>query len=93
RVVYTYRSDYFDENRTGAGDVRPVDQPVWLNYVRPNGRLDFSLAYDVTPELTLTVEGTNVLRSRYQSYINQDYFIRDTRTDDSIYAVGFRARF
>lgn len=93
RVVYTYRSDYFDENRTGAGDVRPVDQPVWLNYVRPNGRVDFSLAYDVTPELTLTVEGTNVLRSRYQSYINQDYFIRDTRTDDSIYAVGFRARF
>jgi TonB-dependent receptor len=93
RVVYTYRSDYFDENRTGAGDVRPIDQDIWLNHVRPNGRLDFSLAYDVTPQLTFTVEGTNILRSRYRSYINEDYFIRDTRTDDSTYAVGFRARF
>lgn len=93
RVVYTYRSKYFDENRTGSGDVRPVGEPVWLNYVRPNGRLDFSLAYDVSPGLTFTVDGTNVLRSRYRSYINEDYFIRDTRTDDSIYSVGFRARF
>ncbi|WP_245892372.1 TonB-dependent receptor [Novosphingobium guangzhouense] len=93
RVVYTYRSKYFDENRTGSGDVRPADEPVWLNYVRPNGRLDFSLAYDVSPNLTFTVDGTNVLRSRYRSYINQDYFIRDTRTDDSLYSVGFRARF
>lgn len=93
RVVYTYRSEYFDEDRSGAGDVRPVDADPWLNYVRPNGRLDFSLSYDVTPSLTFTVEGTNVLRSRYRSYINEDYFIRDVRTDDSIYAVGFRARF
>ncbi|GFE76007.1 TonB-dependent receptor [Novosphingobium sp. TCA1] len=93
RVVYTYRSKYFDENRTGAGDVRPVEDPVWLNYVRPNGRLDFSLSYDVTPNLTFTVDGTNVLRSRYRSYINDSYFIRDTRTDDSTYSVGFRARF
>ncbi|MGK6320035.1 TonB-dependent receptor [Sphingomonas sp. DT-204] len=93
RVVYTYRSKYFDEDRSGAGDVRPVGTDTWLNYVRPNGRLDFSLGVDVTPNLTLTVEGTNVLRSRYQSYINDSYFIRDTRTDDSIYAVGFRARF
>lgn len=93
RVVYTYRSEYFDEDRSGAGDVRPVDADPWLNYVRPNGRLDFSLSYDVTPKLTFMVEGTNVLRSRYRSYINEDYFIRDVRTDDSIYAVGFRARF
>lgn len=93
RAVYTYRSEYFDEDRSGAGDVRPVDADPWLNYVRPNGRLDFSLGYDVTPNLTFTVEGTNVLRSRYRSYINEDYFIRDVRTDDSIYAVGFRARF
>lgn len=93
RVVYTYRSEYFDEDRGGAGDVRPVDATTWLNYVRPNGRLDFSVSYDVTPNLTFMVEGTNVLRSRYRSYINDDYFIRDTRTDDSIYAVGFRARF
>lgn len=93
RVVYTYRSKYFDENRTGAGDVRPEEEAVWLNYVRPNGRLDFSLAYDVTPNLTFTVDGTNILRSRYRSYINDSYFIRDTRTDDSLYSVGFRARF
>lgn len=93
RVVYTYRSSYFDEDRTGAGDVRPVGTPVWLNYVRPNGRLDFSIGYDVTPNITVAAEGSNILRSRYQSYINNDYLWRDTRTDDSIYALSVRTRF
>ncbi|MBW6531158.1 TonB-dependent receptor [Sphingomonas sp. RRHST34] len=93
RVVYTYRSSYFDEDRTGTGDVRPIDTPVWLNYVRPNGRLDFSLGYDVTKNVTVTVEGSNILRSRYRSYINEDYLWRDTRTDDSLYAVSVRTRF
>ena len=93
RVVYTYRSKYFDEDRTGAGDVRPDGTTNWLNYVRPNGRLDFSLGYDVTKNVTVTVEGSNILRSRYRSYINEDYLWRDTRTDDSLYAVSIRTRF
>jgi iron complex outermembrane recepter protein len=93
RLVYTHRSSYFDEDRTGAGDVRPVGAPVWLNYVRPNGRLDFSIGYDVTPNITVTAEGSNILRSRYQSYINNEYLWRDTRTDDSLYAVSVRTRF
>jgi TonB-dependent receptor len=93
RVVYTYRSKYFDEDRSGAGDVRPVGTETWLNYVRPNGRLDFSLGYDVNEHVTLTVEGSNILRSRYRSYINEDYLWRDTRTDDSLYAVSVRTRF
>jgi TonB-dependent receptor len=93
RVVYTYRSKYFDEDRTGAGDVRPVGTETWLNYVRPNGRLDFSLGYDLNKNVTLTVEGSNILRSRYRSYINEDYLWRDTRTDDSVYAVSVRTRF
>lgn len=93
RVVYTYRSSYFDEDRTGAGDVRPVGTETWLNYVRPNGRLDFSLGYDVTKNVTVTVEGSNILRSRYRSYINDDFLWRDTRTDDSLYAVSVRTRF
>ena len=93
RVVYTYRSKYFDEDRSGAGDVRPVGTETWLNYVRPNGRLDFSLGYDINKNVTLTVEGSNILRSRYRSYIDQDFLWRDTRTDDSLYAVGVRTRF
>ncbi|MFV0623573.1 TonB-dependent receptor [Sphingomonas sp. ac-8] len=93
RVVYTYRSKYFDEDRTGAGDVRPVGTTTWLNYVRPNGRLDFSLGYDLNKNVTLTVEGSNILRSRYRSYINDDFLWRDTRTDDSLYAVSVRTRF
>jgi TonB-dependent receptor len=93
RLVYTYRSKYFDEDRSGTGDVRPVDSPAWLNYVRPNGRLDFSVGYDVNKNVTLTVEGSNILRSRYQSYIGQDFIWRDTRTDDSLYAVSIRTRF
>jgi iron complex outermembrane receptor protein len=93
RLVYTYRSKYFDEDRSGTGDVRPVGSPAWLNYVRPNGRLDFSVGYDVNENVTLTVEGSNILRSRYRSYINNGYLWRDTRTDDSLYAVSVRTRF
>ena len=81
RVVYTYRSKYFDEDRSGAGDVRPVGTETWLNYVRPNGRLDFSLGYDINKNVTLTVEGSNILRSRYRSYIDQEFLWRLCRNE------------
>lgn len=92
RLVYTYRGKYFDQDRTAAPDLRPADQKIFLNRVRPNGRLDFSLGYDVSKSLTISVDGTNITRAKYQSYYDIPLNPRDVRNDDSIYSVGIRAR-
>ncbi|EMD81872.1 TonB-dependent receptor [Pacificimonas flava] len=101
RLVYTYRSRYYDGDATGLNIVRPIDAdrvdevfvPTVLNYVRPGGRLDLSIAYDLNEDIRLTVGGTNILRNKYKSYFQESYLTRDVRYDDSIYTFGIRARF
>ena len=93
RMVYTHRSKYYDGDLTGSVNLRPAGQTVFLNGVRPNGRLDFSLNYDVTKHLTLTVDGTNINKSTYRSYYSDTLNPHDIRFDDSTYAVGVRFRF
>ncbi len=102
RAVYTYRSKYYDEDITGGNALRPIEadrandinyNPVWLSYVRAAGRLDFSVGYDITDAVRVDVGGTNVLGSRYRSYMGASFFNRDYRYDDSIYTLGLRVRF
>lgn len=100
RLVYTYRSSYYDGDTTNLNLVRPITDaeltgpsPINLNYVRPNGRLDFSIGYELTDAIRIDVGGTNILRSRYQSYFDPTGFNRDIRFDDTIYTAGIRARF
>ncbi|WP_206606377.1 TonB-dependent receptor [Steroidobacter cummioxidans] len=102
RMVYTYRSKYYDEDITGGNALRPIEadrvndltyNPVWLSYVRAAGRLDLSVGYDITDTVRVDVGGTNVLGSKYRSYMGASFFNRDYRYDDSIYTVGMRVRF
>lgn len=102
RLVYTYRSKYYDGDNTGTTILRPVDParvndrtyyPTTLNYVRPGGRLDFSVGYDIDANYRIDVGGTNILRNKYKSYFDLDYLNRDYREDDAIYTIGLRARF
>ena len=93
RAVYTYRSEYYDDDITGGNALRPIEDPVWLGYVRAAGRLDFSIGYDITEAVRVDLGGTNVLGSRYRSYMGRSYFNRDYRYDDSIYTLGMRVRF
>jgi len=92
RVVYTYRSHYFAYDRTNDQSLRPVDVDVFRAGVRGAGRLDFSVNYDVTPAITVSVSGTNVNRSGYRSYDNIPLYPRDARSDDTTYAFGLRFR-
>lgn len=92
RVVYTYRSDYYDENY-GGNTIRPAGQTLVLNKVRPNGRLDASIGYDIVPGVTVSVDGTNLTRATYRSYYGNPNFPRDQRFDDSTYSIGVTARF
>lgn len=93
RVVYTHRSGYYDGDLTSSVNVRPVGQDIFLNGVRPSGRLDFSINYDVTPNLTVTLDGTNVTKAKYMSYYYFEQNPHDIRFDDSAYSVGVRFRF
>ncbi|MCM8732459.1 TonB-dependent receptor [Hephaestia sp. GCM10023244] len=100
RLIYNYRSSYFDQNTTGLTLVRPVTEeqladgtvPVNLGMVRPAGRLDFSIGYEITDRIRVDVGGSNILRNKYRSYFDEPGFNRDIRWDDAIYTAGIRVR-
>ncbi len=92
RIVYTYRSGYYDENYGGT-NVRPVGQTLILNQVRPNGRLDASIGYEFQKGVTLSLDGTNLTHAKYRSYYGDPALPRDMRFDDSTYSLGVAVRF
>lgn len=97
RLVYTYRSRYYDEDDTGSLAVRELDadasaNPLLLNYVRPAGRLDFGLSWDINDSLRLDIGGTNILGNKYQGYYNQPGINQQYRYDDTTYTFGVRVR-
>src|SRR3546814_19652929 len=74
RLIWTFRSKYINGDNTGGVAVRPYDEsrpiddpylPVFLSYVRPAGRLDFSIGYDVTDALRLEDRNSTRLNSSY----------------------------
>jgi TonB-dependent receptor len=101
RLVYTFRSKYFTEDNSGAVALRPIDPdrvadvfvPTLLTYVRPAGRLDFSVGYDVTDALRIDVGGTNVLRNQTKTYRGPTFINTYVFGDETVYTIGARARF
>jgi TonB-dependent receptor len=87
RLAYNWRGKYIDSfNQSG---IQPGT--VW---VMPTERLDFSASYEVAKGLTITVDATNILKSKYHdNFGNVSMFARDTRSYDSTYEVGLRYRF
>lgn len=99
RVVYNHRSSYYDEIYGGT-TLRPAEGPgvagadvMVFNMVRPGGRLDASIGYEVAPGITVSVDATNLTRNNYRSYYGRPEFARDRRYDDSTFSVGVSAKF
>ena len=100
RLVYTYRSKYYDGDATGSLAIREFDgtdvtdptNPLLLNFVKPAGRLDFGLSWDVSDSLRFDVGGTNILGNKYQGYYNQPGITQEYRYDDTTYTFGVRLR-
>jgi len=101
RLVYTFRSRYYDGDLTGSTNVRPYDHsrpiddaylPTLLTYVRPAGRLDFSVGYDITPAFHIDVGGTNILRTETKTYIGVPYLNGEVFGDETTYTIGVRVR-
>ena len=60
--------------------------------IRPFGQLDASISYNFTPKVSVTIDATNVLRQRYDSY---QYFAQDPRNyelNDRRFGISFRMR-
>jgi TonB-dependent receptor len=92
RAVYNHRSRYFDEDRTASFSLRPVGQTIFLNGVRPSGRLDLSVNYDVNEAITVSFDATNITKAKYRSYYDIELNPRDIRNDDSSFAFGVTFR-
>lgn len=93
RIIYTYRSRYFDSDITNGLSLRPVSLPVGLGGIRAAGRLDFGLNYDVTEDITLSFAGTNITGQKTLNFETRPDFPRDVRNDDTTYSVGVRFSF
>jgi TonB-dependent receptor len=84
RLAYNWRSKYIDS----FSDAVPGGKIV----VKPVSFLDFSASYDLTKQVTLTVDATNILGERYHDSFGGIAFTpRDTRQYDR--TVGFGVRF
>lgn len=101
RLIYTFRSKYYTGDNSGAVSLRPIDAarvsdvfiPTQLIYVRPAGRLDFSIGYDVNAAFHLDVGGTNITRTKTKQYLGQTYLNQLVYADETTYSIGLRVRF
>ncbi|HWV60569.1 MAG TPA: TonB-dependent receptor [Sphingopyxis sp.] len=93
RMIYTYRSQYFDGDITNGLSLRPVSIPVGLNGIRAAGRLDFGLNYDVAPGITVSLAGTNITGQKTRNFESREDFVREVRNDDTTYSLGVRFNF
>lgn len=93
RVIYTYRSRYFDGDITNGLSLRPVSLPVGLNGIRAAGRLDFGVNYDLTPDITLSFAGTNITGQKTINFETRPDYPREVRNDDTTYSLGVRFSF
>ncbi len=86
RLAYNWRSKYVDSY---AGNV-----PGGLIEVAPVAFLDFSASYDITPQITISVDATNLLNETYHdSFGGYAITPRDTRQYDRTFGAGVRFRF
>lgn len=102
RLVYTYRSSYYDGDETGGLGIRPLTDtsrandstynPLLLNYVKPAGRLDFGLSWDMSDRIRFDLGGTNILGNKYQGYFAEPAFGNEYRYDETSYTAGVRIR-
>jgi TonB-dependent receptor len=89
RLAYNWRSKFIDTyafaaNSTGSYDIN----------VAPTAQMDGSVSYKLNDNFTFTLEGVNLLDTKFKDYFNDSYlYPRDTRRYDRTYELGFRASF
>ncbi|QJR79957.1 TonB-dependent receptor [Alteromonas pelagimontana] len=91
RLVYTYRSEYSEFLIGGA--LKPEGAGEYFNKVKGNGRVDFSLGYDINEHLTVSIDGTNLNGETYRSYFGTPAFPHDVRDDERTFGLSIRGSY
>jgi len=92
RLAYNWRSDWH-ESYTASGD-----QPGNSLIHDPIQSLDFSLAYDINENVTISIDGTNLTNDTATDYFGGDstadtnLYPRDTYIRDRTFSMGVRVR-
>lgn len=93
RVAYNWRSRFLEGIFAGATVAGATSIPPGPIYRKGYGWLDASINYDLTDQLTLTFEGSNLLRTRRESYYTVATRFNDQTIDDRQFLAGFRFKF
>ncbi len=93
RVAYNWRSKFLEGIFAGATVAGATAIPPGPIYRKGYGWLDASINYDVSPAFTLTLEGSNLLRTRRASYYTVETRFNDQTIDDRQFMAGFRFKF
>jgi TonB-dependent receptor len=90
RLAYNYRGEFTD---TFDGPNAP-GSPLRVIVAKPTKTLDFSASYKLNEKLTVALDLTNILDSKYQDYFfDADLYPRDTRAYDRTISLGLRYRY
>jgi iron complex outermembrane receptor protein len=85
RAAYNWRGSYLaDSAGNGTGGI-----PI---YNRAYGQLDASLSYDFNPKVSVTIDATNLLKARYDSYQYYPQNPRNYELNDRRFGLTFRMR-
>jgi TonB-dependent receptor len=87
RLAATYRSKYIESYYPGNNTFPPVD------YVKPTTYLDLGVNYNVSEQVAVSFDATNLLKAHYNSYSGTELFPRDIRTVNQTFALGIHYRF
>ncbi|MBB1422234.1 TonB-dependent receptor [Pseudoalteromonas sp. SG43-7] len=90
RLSYLWRSAFYS-GTTDATFANPLQ--IWN---RPEQSLDFQVSYDVSEELTVTFDATNLLDDKYQTYYgegNENLFNAGSSIFSRTFALGARYSF
>ncbi len=83
RLAYNWRDKFLAEF-----PYRSTQHALW---VAPLKTLDLSLGYDVTRQMTVSLDVTNLLNQAYHDYFDKDpSLVRDVRYYDRTVALGLR---
>ena len=88
RVSYNRRSDYVDTYNRNADNAQYAGQ-----LTRPVSRLDASISYQITKNISVVATGSNLLAQPWNdyTYYNQtQYYPNDTRVEGRYLSLGAR---
>ncbi len=86
RLTYNWRDRYLSNVNKGDGYRNPV-------YVAPFGQLDLAVDYTITPNLTLSFEGSNLTKEHLRQYGRTNIQVFFDQELDTRYQMGLRYKF